>query len=221
MKEWIKTGATLIVCAMLTWVLWDVHALLRDARQTTMTTLRDFHTTVLEIGLTAANLRKASLAWEQSSKDQAAQTTAAMSNVSVAAGRLSTFISRTDDSMNLRLIPALTAAIEQQNASLLATQRDLQVNLSRMSQATAQLQKTLVDADAQITDPAVKESLANIAEGTKNASEATAQLEKTVENFRIVTDKFRETYTKPGSTLWATLKGLIHLIFETRGALQK
>ena len=76
-------------------------------------TVRDMHTTVLEAGLTLKNLKEASQSWKEASEKQTSETTQAMSNLSGAARNLSGFISRTDESLNSRVLPSLTDMLTQ------------------------------------------------------------------------------------------------------------
>jgi hypothetical protein len=160
--------ALLLLLVMLAYFCWLEKDVAKD-------TLRDTHTTILEIGLTAKNLREASLTWNSASKEQALQTTKAMSNVSAAANQLSSFISRTDNSLNALLVPNINSAIVQENQSLLKTQGDLQENLLQLSKAISQSNKVLSDADAQITSPDIKIAMDNFATSSNNLSAATAE----------------------------------------------
>jgi hypothetical protein len=179
------------------WFLWGVHL-------TVETTLRDFHATVLEAGLTLKNLREASLAWEQSSKEQSANTTRAISHVDAAVVQLSSFISRTDSSINVNVLPALTQMLNDQNVALLTAQSALRADLERAN-------IVLADADAQISDPAIKQSLQNLAEGTKQLADSSVQMTAIATDGRQVADKFRETYLKPRNVALSILKTLIGL----------
>jgi hypothetical protein len=188
-------------------VAWTVHRV----RPKMEVTISNIDRTVIIAGAAATHLEKAAGTWQQASKAQALETSQAMSNVSAAAGQLITFISKTDDSINSRLLPALTTSIEQQNASLLETQKELRENLSQMGQATAQLQQTLAAADAQISNPAIQESIANLAAATQNANHGMEQLAAIATDGRQVADKARETYLKPVNLWWNLVKTLLPL----------
>ena len=160
--------------ALLCFIIVILHAL----RPTIETTARDAHTTVLEIGLTAANLRKASLAWEHASKQQAANSTAALQAATASVKSLNRFIAHTDSSVNGNLIPTLVSSVKSQSDALLESQAALRSNLQQIQAATVLLQqdllsanKTFVDADAQITDPAIKKTLANVEQLTESMAD--------------------------------------------------
>lgn len=172
--------------------------------------LRAANGTLREADLTLKNLREASATWKQASEEQSQNTSKAMSNVSVAAERLSTFVSRTDNSVNSVLLPALSTSIEQQNAALLETQKDLQANLSQMAQATAELQKTLVAADAVIADPAIKVSLQNLADASESASDATEHLS----GITAAGQRTAEYYEKKLSTPQSFAKTLLQAVLQ-------
>ena len=165
--------ATLLVAGI--WLAgefaWTVHRI----RPHLEVTLSNLDKTIIVAGVAATHLEKASRTWESSSQEQVLQTTKAMSNVSAAASRLSSFISRTDNSLNVLLAPSINNAIVQENQSLLKTQADLQENLLELSKAISQSNKVLSDADAQINNPAIKESVDSLAEAAQNTASATSE----------------------------------------------
>jgi hypothetical protein len=207
----IRTVAWLAVAALLSLVLWDLHSLIRDERQTFATTLRDLHVTILEAGLTLKNLREASETWKKASQEQADNSTKATARVSAAAEQLSLFVSNTDRSVNASLLPAMTQAISQQNAALLASQEALQENLKAMLLATQQLQKTLADADTRISDPAIQKSIDNLAAATQQATLAMTNVAGITKDGKDVADKFRNDYMHPSRFAWQLIKELVGL----------
>jgi len=126
-------------------------------------------------GVAATHLEKASGTWEKSSERQSTEVSKAMLNVSVAVSKFSRFISKTDNSINSKLLPSATDAINQQNSALLETQRSLQKNLLSISVATQQAQKVLVDADSQINNPAIKEGIDSLTEAAQNTATFTRE----------------------------------------------
>lgn len=178
MRAFRDTLATLCLAALLLLLLalllfwWKNKDVVHD-------TLRDTHQTILEIGLTAKNLREASLQWKQASGQQVMETTKAMQSVTAAAGKLSAFISDTNSSMNGSLIPSLTSSVREQNASLLESEKALHANLTDMGKATQQLQKTLADADTRITDPAIQKTMDSVAESGAHLASITEHVDKT------------------------------------------
>ena len=143
-------------------------------------TVRDMHTTVLEAGLTLKNLREASQSWKEASEKQTSETTQAMSNLSGAARNLSGFISRTDESLNSRVLPSLTDMLTQQNSALLESQKRLQENLQSIAETTQQAQMVLVDADKVIAGPELKTTLDKVATSSENLASATEHADKSM-----------------------------------------
>lgn len=182
------------VLGVVAYVLWQVGPSVQPL-------VRDTHTAVIEAALTLKNLREASATWKKASEEQARETTLAMSNVTAAAEKFSGLISRTDNSLNSRLLPALTKLAEDQNAALLKSQAALQVNLAEMSQATQQAQKVLDDADAQIASPQVKLTLDNVAASSENLAKATADASATIASVRQGVEYEVHEITKPVSAV--------------------
>lgn len=143
---------------------------------TTSTTLRDFHVTVLEAGLTLKNIREATAEWKKASQAQAAESTAILSASKGALDRIQTLVARTDFNLNDALIPQLSADLKQQNEALLEGQAKLRGNLDQMQQATVQLQTTLASANAVIADPAIKQSILNLEKATEQTTVAVTHL---------------------------------------------
>ena len=177
----VTEALTVVVLAGLAVLIWGAVWVGWSARPTITSTLRDVHVTVLEAGLTLKNLREASEAWKDASKQQALATSRAMSNVDAAVVRFTSFISRTDESVNSTLLPTFSVTLERQSAALLESQRALQENLQALLQATQQLQKTVAEAGDVVSDPHLKEALANLSEASQNAADATDHLAKTTE----------------------------------------
>lgn len=159
---------------------WTIHFL----RPKVAVTVSNTDRAMIAVGAAAGNLEKASREWQQASKDQASETTKAMSNVSAAADRFSTFISNTDRSVNSDLIPHLATAVKDQNDALISTQKELQASIARMGLATAEAQKVLADADAQISNPAVKESVDSLAVTAHNTADLTEHAAATMKSVR-------------------------------------
>lgn len=195
---WLAVG--LAFC----WALGEGAYTVHVARSKVLATLTDADRATVIIAGAATNVEKASRAWQQASTDQSAQTTLAMSNVSAAAENLSTFISKTDNSLNSDILPSLSTSIREQNASLLKSQQSLQENLAQLSTATIQVQATLATADKVLGDPRIPESLQNIADGTKHLANSTADVQ-------TVADKFASDFTKPKNRIVAYVKGIADL----------
>jgi len=151
-------------------------------------TVEDLDRSTIIAGAMATNLEKASRTWETSSKQQASDTTEAMqrtseamSSVSAAAKQLSSFISRTDDSVNSALLPALTKTITDQNAQLGETQSKLQASLVQIAAATASTQQMIADADAEVKNPDIAATFKNVATTTSEAAGTMTSVHKAVD----------------------------------------
>jgi isoleucyl-tRNA synthetase len=182
-------------------------------------TISNLDRTIIIAGATATHLEQASRAWQKASELQAGQTSVAMSNVSAAAARLTTFVSKTDDSVNTRLLPALTTSIEEQNASLLESQQALRENLSQMLLATAQLQKTLAAAEMVVADPEIKTILADADEDVKQLKPMLEAGTATAEDVQRVADKIAAQYTKARNIWLGGAQWLLQKAWELRGAV--
>jgi hypothetical protein len=221
LQEWLKTIAILVVSALLSLVLWDLHSFIRDGRTTAATTMRDLHVTVIEAGLTLKNLREASLEWKKASQTQSQQTTQAMSGVSAAASKLTSFVARTDESINSQIIPRLSTVLEQQSLALLQTQLDLQANLKEILVTTQQLQKTLADADAQLASPAIQKTLDNLSVASENMSEATGHLANITADGEKTADYYAKRLMTPQSFIKTVALTVLRLGSEARLLLNK
>src|SRR5258708_15272393 len=167
------------------WLCCEGAYTLHVSRPKLLVTVENVDRTVIVAGVAATHFEKASKTWESSSQEQALQTTKAMSSVSVAAGRLSSFISRTDDSLNVLLAPSINNAIVQENQSLLKTQADLQGNLLELSKAISQSNKVLNDADAHINSPDIQLTLDNVATSSANLASATNEAAASMKTIHV------------------------------------
>lgn len=131
------------------------------------------------------------------------------------------FIVRTDLSVNRELVPRIAKTLDSTNGLTVQASESLRQTTESLQPAIADLTRAASNAADALGDPAIRSSLSNVEETTANVADTTKQLDLTATDLRLVADNFRETYLKPGRTLLATLKTLIHLVFETRGALQK
>ena len=170
---------------------------------------------------TMKNFKEASDTWKSASAEQASSTTKAMSNVSAAAARLSGFISRTDNSLNASLVPTINAAIVQENQSLLKTQADLQAELSQMAQATAEAQKVLIAAEAQINNPSLQRSVDNLALATQDAASAVKHLDNITADGEKTADYYAKRLTTPQSFVKTLAEAILQLGSQARLLLNK
>lgn len=180
-RKWLWCACGVAVSVFLCIALWQGNLFLLSARTQIVDLqpmIRDAHVTVLEAGLTLKNLREASQSWKDATTSQTLMTTRAMSNVAAAAEQLSTFVSKTDTSVNSQLLPTLSQSIREQNSALLSTQAALQANLQDIAKATMQAQQVLVDADKQVSNPAIQESLEHVAHATAEADASLVTVHK-------------------------------------------
>ena len=113
------------------------------------------------------NIEKGGRAWEKNSDAQAKQSTETLTNLNAAAKSLDSLVTSTDKSLNLLLLPSLSAAINDQNAALLTTERNVDVAVTT---ATA----TLADADRVVSNPRLPEAVDSLADSSKSLAVATA-----------------------------------------------
>lgn len=170
-REIIKIACILAVSTLFCLVLWDIHKLTGKATQA----IEDIDRATIIVAGAATNVEKGARAWKENSEAQAKSSTEAFQNLNRTAISANNLLTSTNNSLNSRLLPSLSQAIEEQNRALLKTQGDLQASLGGIAQATAQTQRILADVDTQISNPAIKESVDNLAVATQNASKATAE----------------------------------------------
>jgi hypothetical protein len=174
-------------------------------------TITNIDRATIAAGAAAGNLEKASRSWQAASESQSKLSTAVLASTRETLASLQTLARRTDASLNDSVLPVLAGAVAHQDQALLESQKQLQQNLSQMGQATAEAQKVLADADVQISNPAIKESLDGLAEASKQLNASMEQATAIATDGRQVADKFRETYLKPQKFAWQLLKELIGL----------
>lgn len=185
--------------------LHDLHKL---AGKATLT-VENVDRAAIAAGAAAGNVEKASRAWQDASEAQTKLVAKTFINVNRAVVSANVFLRSTNKQLNSQLLPALSNAVNQQNEALLINQHRLGDDLSQISQATTSLQGTIADGQVILTDPAIKQSLENLALAAQNTAEGTKQLSLTAEDTRQVADKFRETYLKPQKFAWELLKSLV------------
>jgi hypothetical protein len=184
---------------------WSVHSI----RPKLAVTISNIDRATIAAGAAAGNLERASRAWEKASTSQAVKVTEAMQSVNAAAGSFTTFVSKTDNSLNGLLAPSLTRLVQQQNQALLESQEKLQQGLVQIAQTTQQANKTLVDLDAQLASPEIPKALESLAESSANAAKATSEGAATMTDIRQIADKARETYLKPVNLWWVVFKQVV------------
>src|SRR5271168_1158584 len=103
------------------------------------------------------NIEKGGRAWEKNSDAQAKQSTETLTNLNAAAKSLDSFVTSTDKSLNLLLLPSLSRAINEQNEKLLESWRSVD---AAGIEATAML----ADADRVVANPRLPEAVDNLAD---------------------------------------------------------
>ena len=83
--------------------------------------------------------------------------------------------------------------------------------IAELQAAIKQVNAVIRDLDGQVTDPAIKEAVANFAKASQSAAVATEQLAAIATDGRQVADKARETYLKPVNLWWGMVKTLLPL----------
>jgi hypothetical protein len=158
----LQLAGTLALVA-LGWLCVEGAMTVRYARGRSQYSFDQLNKVLRESSQTMDEVRKAATQWQLASKSQSTQTTAALSNVSAAATALSSFVSRTDTSLNASLIPMASSVLSAQNDALLENQRRLGSNLDALQTTQEALGRTILDADAQISNPALKSSVDAVA----------------------------------------------------------
>lgn len=215
----MKTVLSIFGCLALlsvSWVCGETALTVRYARQRSIYSFDQLNKVLRESSQTLDEVRKGATTWNSASAEQASATTKAMSNVSVAVSQFSSFISKTDNSVNALLVPNINNVIVQENQSLLQTQADLQANLKEVLYTTTQLQKTIQDADAQISNPDVQKSLDNLAAATQNATSATKHLDTVTADAEKTADYYTKRLTTPQSFLKTVGQAILQLGSEAR-----
>lgn len=184
-----------------TWFLWQ-------ERTTASSTLRDAHVAIIEVGLTAKNLREASMVWKKASQDQSSAITSAAQNVSAVAKQLSQSASAIEKS-STALLSELTQDASAQSTALLQNQKQFQTNLQGIQAATGELRQTLRDADKQISNPAIPETIQHIDNASANAEAGLEQGKEILTDGRQIADKVREDFLKPAKLWWTVVEKIL------------
>lgn len=157
-------AVSMMLCIALGELAWTMHTV----RPHLIQTVTDLDRTVIIAGGAARDVELGARQWQTASSAQLAATqnilrgaNQALSNVNAGAAALTTFISRTDKSLNDGLFSEAT--------SVLATQAsELSSNQTKLSESLSTLTKTLTDADTTIASPQIANSLSNIEASTLN-----------------------------------------------------
>jgi hypothetical protein len=188
-----------ITLAALTVLLCKIVLFLNVLEPKLLVTVENTDRAMIAAGAAAGNVEKASRVWQSASASEIAQASLVASSVNAAVKRFTTFISKADESFNSSLVPAATLMIEQQNAALLTSQRELQTDIIAS-------QRLLADADKQISNPSISASLANI-------DAVTLESAQTMQNVHSETDIIL-AQTKAAFAPEAKWKSIAKMVFN-------
>ena len=85
------------------------------------------------------------------------------------------------------------------------------VSLEELQESQRRIDLLIADVDAQVTDPHVKQLLADLADAVRDGAKATNQFAAIATDGRQIADKARETYLKPINIWWGLVKTLLPL----------
>lgn len=89
------------------------------------------------------------------------------------------------------------------------------VSLEELQESQRRIDLLIADVDAQVTDPHVKQLLADLADAVRDGAKATNQFAAIATDGRQIADKARETYLKPVNLWWGLVKTLLPLAGST------
>jgi hypothetical protein len=210
MKELIKLGCLVAVTVFGCMALWEVRGFVHDVRSHTVVTLENLDRNLIVLGVTLTEVQKGAKSWQQASDIQSKSATAVLGSVQATTASLQTLVKRTDASLNDSVLPSLAASVNTQNQALLQTQSDLQTGLTL-------LQQTLKDADAQIKDPAIAQSLANIQASTQNLNAGIVNLTGVTADAKNLADYEVKQLETPEKVWLAVLKFVLGYGASARG----
>ena len=85
------------------------------------------------------------------------------------------------------------------------------VSLEELQESQRRIDLLIADVDVQVTDPHVKQLLADLADAVRDGAKATNQFAAIATDGRQIADKARETYLKPVNLWWGLVKTLLPL----------
>jgi hypothetical protein len=177
-------------------VLVDAHRMLQNTAGQVRYTLDNANRLVRELAQTSANLRHATATWEDASQQQATYFTQATQKTNVDLDAMHDLILHTDASINLQLLPALTAGISQQNVQLAELEKQTAASLAQLQTATAQLEPVLQNATqataaaAKLSaDPSILATLQHVDATTASLASAMASVDRQVRMIEPATKK--------------------------------
>lgn len=202
-----------MLCIALGEFAWTIHTTRSHLEQT----LTDLDRTVIIAGGAARDVELGARQWQTASSAQLAATqnilqgaNRALSNVNAGAVALTTFISRTDKSLNDGLFSEATSVLAEQTSAL-------QLNQTKLSQSLDTLTKTLTDADTTIASPQIANSLSNIEASTLNLNAGIKNLTGVTADAKSAADYELEQLKKPAKVWLQVLKFVLGYGADARG----
>jgi hypothetical protein len=208
LQSLLKSAALLLGCGLLAlsgYAVWETLRMEREVKTSLVGTLdkskqtfTELNRFTLEAELTARNLREASGAWKDASKQQTQMIAETGGRVGVLLADSDALVRRTDETLNGKIGP--------QAAGLLAAANG---TVNGLTTATAVATKTLADADRVVTDPAITATVTNMAKIGDEAVSISRNLTKSTEDMNAMTADARayvHRVTKPASQFWGLLK---------------
>ncbi len=159
-----------LVLASLIVLAWAVILTIHVFQPKAEAFVRDAHVTVLEIGLTAKNLREASVDWKAASKAQVAYVTKTERAASKSFADLDATIKRADESLNGEVLPTLAQSIFDADVSVQRVSHSAESTLSGVDDVTRELA-------ADLGDPAVRQSLSHIETASANLADTSKDVQ--------------------------------------------
>jgi hypothetical protein len=202
-----KILALLLLVVLIGEAAYTVHQM----RPKVAVTVSNLDRTIIIVGAASGDLEKAARSWQAASQAQAQESTAILQESRSTLAAVRQAVTNLDTSLNGSVLPSITKTVNEQSASLLATQEELRKNLAAMQAATTQLQKTLADADKTIADPQIEVTLQNLADTSAQVKFSMEHLNGATSDVQQVADKFRDDFVKPKNRALAYLKAVLGL----------
>src|SRR3990167_1767749 len=175
---WVFVGA-------LTWAAVEGALLLRESRNRVVDTSTNLNAVLLQTGIAADNVRRASEKWEAASDEQQKYWRDISKEKREPVKELRVAMKRTDKNLNDWLLPELSAAIVKNSGDLSALAATTNIAIQRIEPQVNNLLTTTSDAanaaGKLFADPNIPRSLENIEQSTENINKTTAHIEKRVE----------------------------------------
>lgn len=207
----ISTICLLLLTACGVAVMLETLALIKDIRSDVAAIDRETVETLTLVKQAAGNANTASSQLAGAAEEQRVywNKTGLETYKTAAAARL--LIVRTDKSLNDKLIPQIQMEIE-------GTRVDLHEAIVDSNRLMARATDLVTHADGILTDPNLRQMIANLAEATHDLDISIKQLNSmlvsttaTAEDVRKVADKVAEQYTKARNLYYALLKELLNM----------